>query len=155
MYKVNRKKVHLKMLQTLNKIPSCYIGEVSRAQALPEQVTLTTHKGFYWKIILLQEKKHPLPQRSACKHQRIIKTNTQMTKQNAHLHENIWMKQNSPAEYLLEAVQDLPQLRLHTKGGLQRPPVDPIIFTPCRRSFTDQQRKNESMGQVYKAPQLN
>lgn len=30
-YKVNRKKVNLKMLQTLNKIPSCYIGEVSRA----------------------------------------------------------------------------------------------------------------------------
>lgn len=32
--------------------------------------------------------------------------------------------------YLLEAQEDLSQLSLHTKGRLERPPVDPILFTP-------------------------
>lgn len=32
--------------------------------------------------------------------------------------------------YLLEAREDLSQLSLHTKGRLERPPVDPIIVTP-------------------------
>lgn len=38
--------------------------------------------------------------------------------------------------YLLEAEEDLSQLSLHTKGWLQRPPVDPIIFTPRWGSVT-------------------
>lgn len=38
--------------------------------------------------------------------------------------------------YLLEAQEDLSQLSLHTKGRLERPPVDPILFTPRWGSVT-------------------
>lgn len=38
--------------------------------------------------------------------------------------------------YLLEAEEDLSQLSLHAEGWLQRPPVDPMIFTPRWGSVT-------------------
>lgn len=50
--------------------------------------------------------------------------------------------------YLLEAVQDLPQLCFHTEGGLQRSPVDPILFTPCRRSCAAQKKKKKKTSQI-------
>lgn len=44
--------------------------------------------------------------------------------------------------YLLEAQDDLSQLNLHTKGGLERPPVDPIIVTPRWGSVTAECNRN-------------
>lgn len=55
--------------------------------------------------------------------------------QAANYNMNVGNKRDPPQAvckllYLLEAQEDVPQLSLHTKGRLERPPVDPIVFTP-------------------------
>lgn len=48
--------------------------------------------------------------------------------------------------YLFQAEENLSQLSLHTKGWLQRPPVDPVLFTPWGRPVADKHKK-ESLSQ--------